>query len=424
MVGREDLPMPWKETCAMEERMRFVLEASAEDCVMSELCKRYGISRTLGYKWRDRYRAEGIDGLKDRSRAPLQHGRSRPREFIERVLALHERYPRWGPKKLRFKLSEYCLPDELPASSTIGEWLRKEGLTHGRRRRRRTPPYELPFAAVTAPNDVWCMDFKGWFRTGDGRRCDPFTLSDAFSRYLLRCNVVVHPDHEHVRPIMEAAFCEFGLPTAVRSDNGPPFASHAVGGLSHLSVWLIKLGITCERIDLGKPQQNGRHERMHGTLQADTASPPAATLDEQQRSFDRFREEFNVERPHEALGFRTPASLHQSSPRCYPCALREPVYADDCAVRRVRSTGEIKWRGELIFVSRVLIGEAVAITETENGEWVVRFADVKLGFIDAKRRCLYRKSLADQAEQARGLVDNAKMRCPQGPQAQQKQQTI
>ncbi len=415
--------MPWKETCAVEQRIRFVLEASSEDCVMSELCDRFGVSRTTGYTWLGRYRAEGIDGLKDRARAPLHHGRSRPRELVEQVLALRERYPTWGSKKLRKKLEASFEAEDLPARSTIDEWLRKEGLTHARRRRRRTPPYEQPFAAVAAPNDVWCMDFKGWFRTGDGKRCDPFTLSDAFSRYLLCCDVVTHLDHDHVRPILDAAFCEFGLPKAVRSDNGPPFASPAVGGLSHLSVWLIKLGITCERIDPGKPQQNGRHERMHGTLQRDTANPPAATLAEQQRSFDRFREQFNVDRPHEALDLETPASLYWASPRSYPCALREPIYSDDCAVRRVRSNGEIKWGGEMIFVSQVLIGEPVGITETENGEWLVRFADLKLGFIDPRRPRLNRKSLIDKEKQACGRVDNAKARCPQAPQAQQQKTT-
>jgi transposase InsO family protein len=423
MVGREDLPMPWKETCAMEQRIRFVLEAGSEDCVMSELCERFGISRTVGYKWRDRFRSEGIDGLKDRPRAPLQHGRARARDLVEQVLALRERYPRWGPKKLRVKLAQLCPAEDLPATSTIGEWLRKEGLAHARRRRRRTPPYEQPFAEVVAANDVWCVDFKGWFRTGDGERCDPLTLSDAFSRYLLRCKVAARTDHDHVRPILEAAFCEFGLPNAIRSDNGAPFASLAAGGLSQLSVWMIKLGVRCERIDLGKPQQNGRHERMHGTLQNETANPPAVTLAEQQRAFDRFREEFNTDRPHEALDFKTPALLYRPSPRCYPCALREPVYDDDCAIRRVRLNGEIKWGGELIFVSRLLIGEPVAISETENGEWLVRFADVTLGFIDPKRQRLYRKPLINPAKQACGLVGNANMRCPQGPQAQQKQTT-
>jgi putative transposase len=419
MVGREDLPMPWKETCAMDERMRFVVAASEDDCVMTELCEQFGISRTTGYKWLERYLREGIDGLKDRSRAPLQHGLARPQALVDGVLALRERYPRWGAKKLRVKLAPWCPPDErLPAASTVGEWLRQEGLTQPRRRRRRTPAYDQPFAAATEANDVWCTDFKGWFRTGDGARCDPLTLSDAVCRYLLRCQAVARPDYSHVRPVFEAAFCEYGLPKAIRSDNGVPFASTGAGGLSRLAVWWTKLGITCERIDLGKPQQNGRHERMHRTLKDETASPPAATLAEQQRCFDRFVHQFNVDRPHEALGLETPASLYRPSARCYPCALREPVYGDDMAVRRVRSNGEIKWGGELIFISEVLIGEPVGIAETETGEWVVRFGNVELGYIDRKRRRLYRRRLPNLRKQACGLVDKAAP-CPQSPQAQQ-----
>lgn len=270
---------------------------------------------------------------------------------------------------------------------------------------------------------MWSVDFKGWFRTGDGVRCDPLTLSDNLSRYLLSCRGLAHPEHAPVRQAFEAAFCEFGLPQAIRSDNGPPFASTGAGALSQLSLWWIKLGITPERIDLGKPQQNGRHERMHRTLKQETANPPAASLTEQQASFDRFRATFNSERPHEALSFKTPASLYCASPRSYPCALREPVYPEDNAVRRVRSNGEIKWGGEQIFVSQVLVGEPVAIAETETGEWLVRFADVTLGFIDGKRRRLYRRPLPTIPEQGCGLVDAAEPRCPQGPQPQQQKQT-
>jgi transposase InsO family protein len=419
MVGREGLPMPWKETCVMDERMRFVIAASEDDCVMSELCERFGISRTAGYKWLERYRREGVEGLKDYSRAPLKHGLARPHELVSGVLALRERYPRWGAKKLRVKLARWCPPGErLPAASTIGEWLRQEGLTQPRQRRRRTPAYDQPFAAAIEANDVWCVDFKGWFRTTDGARCDPLTLSDAVCRYLLRCQAVARPDHSHVHSVFEAAFCEFGLPKAIRSDNGVPFASTGAGGLSRLAVWWIKLGIACERIDLGKPQQNGRHERMHRTLKDETANPPAATLAEQQRCFDRFVHEFNVDRPHEALGFKTPASLYRPSARSYPCALREPVYADDLAVRRVRSNGEIKWGGELIFISEVLAGEPVGIAETETGEWIVRFANVELGCIDQNRRRLHRRRLPKPTKTACGLVDNASA-LPTTPQAQQ-----
>ena len=394
--------MPWSETCAMDERMRFVIAASEDDAVMSAVCAEFGISRPTGYKWLGRYGAEGLEGLKERSRAPLSHGRARDEAVVEAVLALRERQPTWGPKKLRKKLGER-LPDIAPpAGSTIGDWLRKEGLTERRRPRRRCPPSSSPLAAADAPNAVWCADFKGWFTTGDRQRCDPLTISDAMSRYLLCCEAVAQPDGAHVRPLFEAAFCEFGLPLAIRSDNGPPFASIGAGGLSRLAVWWIKLGVKPERIKPGKPQQNGRHERMHRTLKAETADPPAATLAEQQRRFDGFRAIYNDERPHEALGFETPASVYRPSDRVYPCALREPSYAEGAAVRRVRTNGVIKWAGELIFVSEALIGEPVAIEETEAGEWLVRYADVELGFIDKSGR-LRRRKLSPPP--ACGLVD-------------------
>jgi putative transposase len=382
--------MPWRETCSMEERMRFVLAAMEERAVMSQVCAAFGISREIGYKWLERYRLEGLDGLKDRSRAPHHHGRSREAELVDDVLALHERYG-WGPKKLRHKLGELRPEIAVPAASTIGDWLAKRGLTGKRKRRPRCPPHTQPFAAADQPNAVWCVDFKGWFRTGDGARCDPLTISDAMSRYLLCSRSVGRADHAHVRPVFDATFCEFGLPGAIRSDNGPPFASVAVGGLSPLSLWWIKLGIRPERIEPAKPQQNGRHERMHRTLKDATAKPPASTLAEQQICFDEFRRLFNHERPHEALGFRYPATLYRPSPRSYPCALREPDYVDDTIVRRVRSNGEIKWKGELIFVSQVLVGEPVGIDRTEWGEWRVRYADVELGFVDIKHQRLNRR---------------------------------
>jgi putative transposase len=355
---------------------------------MAQVCAAFGISRECGYKWLARYEEEGIAGLKDRSRAPHHHGRAREAELVADVLALQERYG-WGPKKLRCKLGEVRPEIDLPASSTIGEWLAKRGLTGKRKRRRSCPPYSEPFAAADQPNAVWTVDFKGWFRTGDGSRCDPLTLSDAMSRFLLSCRSV-RPDHGHARPVFEAAFCEYGLPLAIRSDNGPPFATTAAGGLSALSLWWIKLGIRPERIEPAKPQQNGRHERMHRTLKDATAKPPAATVVEQQARFDRFRQLFNQERPHEALGFRYPADLYRASPRAYPCRLREPQYGDACKVRRVRSNGEIKWKGELIFISQVLEGEPVGIEQTESGDCRVRYGDVELGFFDHKQLRLNR----------------------------------
>ena len=386
--------MPWGETCAMDQRLQFIADAIAGDEAMTELCERYAISRKTGYKWLGRYRLDGVEGLQERARAPHAHGRARPQELSAAVFALKERWPLWGPRKLRAKLLALHPDWEVPAASTIGDWLRREGLTRGRRRRRRCPPYTQPFAAVAAPNDVWAADFKGWFRTGDGARCDPLTVSDAWSRYLLACRTVRRPDHDHVRPVFEALFCEFGLPGAIRHDNGPPFATVGAGGLSALSVWWLKLGIGSERIAPGKPQENGRHERMHGTLKQATAAPPAATIPAQQRRFDRFRREFNEERPHEALGQKPPASLYVAAPRRYPCRESEPVYAADHAVRRVRSNGEIKWGGELVFVGEVLAGEPVGIAETASGDWRVCFADVELGFIDRRTRKLCRRPLA------------------------------
>jgi putative transposase len=380
-MGGEDLSMPWVESNADEQRLRFIVAALAGDETMTALCARYAISRKTGYKWLARYEAEGNAGLNERSRAPHAHGRARPAEVVEAALALKERWRHWGPRKLRVKLVEQHPDWVAPAASTIGDWLEREGLTRPRRWRRRCPPYTQPFAAASAPNAVWSADFKGWFRTGDGRRCDPLTVSDGYSRYLLACQAVARPDHAHTQPVFDALFCEYGLPLAIRSDNGPPFATIGAGGLSRLAVWWLKLGIHAERIAPGQPQQNGRHERMHGTLKAATADPPAATCAAQQLRFRRFRREFNHERPHEALGQKPPATLYVASSRSYPCALREPDYGPDQVVRRVRSNGEIKWRGQRIYISEALIGEPVALAETAHGAWRVCFGDVELGFI-------------------------------------------
>ena len=382
--------MPWKETCPMVERIRFVTAALEGAQPLSRLCVEHGISRTAAYKWLERYEREGWEGLEERSRAPLKHGLARSEDVVTAVLGLRERYPYFGPRKLRKKLKELMPSLDLPARSTIGDWLRKEGLTHSARRRRRCPPYTQPFASAVKPNDLWCADFKGWFRTGDGVRCDPLTVSDAVSRYILRCRGLAKTSEDSVKPVFEAAFREFGLPMAIRTDNGVPFAAIGAGGLSRLAVWWIKLGIACERIEPGRPQQNGRHERMHRTLKKETASPPEANLRQQQQSFDRFCQMFNYERPHEALEDETPASVYRRSPRRYPCRLQEPEYPDGVTVRRVRSKGDIKWRGELVFVSQVLAGEPVAITETANGDWEVRFATVTLGFLDPRRDRLCR----------------------------------
>ncbi|HUS17211.1 MAG TPA: integrase core domain-containing protein [Chloroflexia bacterium] len=379
--------MPWKEICAMDQRVQFVADCLAGELTMAAVCRAYGISRPTGYKWLDRYRAQGAAGLEERSRAPLSHPHAVAAEVEAAILAARAAHPTWGPRKLLAWLQarrERGLepPLALPAASTAGEILRRAGLAVPRRRRARTPPWTQPLAHAGAPNAVWCADFKGQFRTADGARCYPLTISDASSRYLLRCVGLAAIDGARVRPLFEAAFREFGLPRALRTDNGPPFASVGLGGLTPLSAWWIKLGIVPERIEPGRPEQNGRHERLHRTLKRETAAPPAATPRAQQAAFDRFRREYNAERPHEALGQRPPASAYSPSPRPFPERLREPEYPDADAVRRVRSSGEIRWGGRLVYLSESLIGEPVGLTALDDRHWLLAFGPLVLGVLD------------------------------------------
>jgi putative transposase len=374
--------MPWKETCAMTERLKFVALAEEGSEPMAELCRQFGISRKTGYKLLARYAEEGIDGLHDRSHAALNHPHAVTEAMERRIVDLRGEHPKWGPRKLRARLQMLDAAISWPAASTIGEIVRRHGLVAPRRRRTVTPADLLPFVSCTGPNDTWCIDFKGWFRTQDGRRCDPLTISDAFSRYLLRCQTVRRADCRHVRPLLEAAFREYGLPRALRSDNGPPFASRSVAGLSRLSVWCIRLGVKPERIRPGRPAENGRHERMHGTLAREACEPPAANRREQQRRFDAFRRTYNEERPHEAISNATPSMVYRPSPRPYPSRLPEVVYLDPWPIRKVLHTGEINWRGERLFLSEVLSGEMVGLQESDGGVWCVHFGPLLLGTID------------------------------------------
>jgi putative transposase len=381
--------MPWRETCTMDERLKFMaawLEGSES---RSGLCERHGISRKTGYKWAGRYAADPSGGLANRTHVPLNIPHKLEAGVAALIVALRQQRPSWGPRKLRAVLMRGDPERGWPAASTIGDLLRREGLVQRRRRRSSPLVQTQPFATVTQANDTWCVDFKGWFRTGDGQRCDPLTVSDAYSRYLLGCRIV-RPTGEGVQPVIECLLREHGLPGAIRSDNGPPFASTAAGGLSRLSVSWLKLGIRLERIEPGCPEQNGRHERMHRTLKAETTRPPAADPPAQQTCFDIFRQVYNEERPHEALDQVPPAMVWRPSSRSYPARIEDPVYHPDHAVRRVRSNGEIKWGGNLVFVSDALIGELVGVAETEAGDWIVRFINVDLGIIDRKTRKLRR----------------------------------
>ncbi len=305
--------------------------------------------------------------------------------MIEPIVEVRERFPSWGPRKVKAWLEDHHGENDWPSASSIGAIFDAHGLTRPRKKRKRTPPHTQPFAACDAANDVWCADFKGWFVTGDGIQVDPFTLSDAYSRYLLRLEVVGRTDEAHVWPQFMSAFHEFGLPKAVRFDNGPPFATVGAAGLSRLQVKLIKAGVRPERIQPGKPQQNGRHERMHLTLKQDTASPPATSLREQMARFRAFQNTYNHERPHEALDQVPPARIYRPSSRAFDGRLRSPEYDSTVQVRKVRSNGEIKWRGSTIFLSHALKGEPVGLYQIGEETWLAKYATVVLGTIKGKQ---------------------------------------
>jgi putative transposase len=407
--------MGWMETCAMEERMRFVDMAVQKREAFAVVCRHFGVSRKTGYKWLERYEASGVDGLSDQSRAPLHHPQAVTETISERCLAVRRVHPTWGPVKVLAWLEAQRPRTQWPAASTIGALFDREGLTVKRRVRRRSPPSSAPFGECAAANDVWCTDFKGWFVTGDGKRCEPLTLSDAHSRYLLRCQALSRTDGDAVWPVLEAAFREFGLPRRLRSDNGSPFASCGAGGLSRLGVRVIKAGVVPERIRPGKPQQNGRLERLHLTLLQDTANPPARTLREQLHRLRCFQQSYNEERPHQALGNETPAKHYAASPRRFDGVLREPDYGADYLVRRVRHNGEIRWRGTTIYINSALLGEPVGLIENDSGDCTACYGPIVLGVIAHGADRLHKPKAPGC-----GDVDNV-ARCPQAQQPQQQQ---
>lgn len=376
-----------------EEKKKFLEEWEVGEFTIAELCRRHGISRPTGYNLIGRYEIEGDRCLEARSRAPIQHPHAMPIATVERILELRTRRPNWGPRKLRAVLAREMPDLKIPAASSIGDLLKREGLVQSRRRRKTTAPYGEPLGHASESNRVWCTDFKGWFVCGDGRRCDPLTITDAYSRYLLRCRAVAKTDGSHVRAVFESVFREFGLPDRIRTDNGAPFASKAPAGLSRLSMWWTRLGIQHERIEQGHPEQNGRHERMHRTLKAEVASPPKATYACQQRAFADFEEIYNHERPHEALGQVTPGSIYAPSQRQYPTRPPEPKYPGDCLMRKIRNKGDFYWKGNAIFVSEVLTGEHIGLLQSEqDGTHEIYYGPILLGrFDERKNRFLPRR---------------------------------
>jgi putative transposase len=386
--------MPWKVSGVVEKRRQFIAEWLSQEWTMTELCLRHEISRQAGYDTIARYERRGWQGLEERSRAPHRHPNQTAAAIEEQIMQLRREHMRWGARKLKAVLERQQPETIWPAASTMGELLRREGLVIPRKRRRRVDPYTAPFASAHAPNRVWCGDFKGWSRTRDGTRIDPLTITDACSRYLLRCQAVDKTDTPHVQAIFEAAFREHGMPDAIRTDNGAPFASRAIAGLSRLAVWWMKLGIVPERIQPSHPEQNGRHERMHLTLQQETMSPMAANRRAQQYRFDQFRREYNEQRPHEALCMHTPASCYAPSSRVFPARVREPEYGSSMLVRRVHLRGQFSWKHQDVFISETLIGERIGLQPIDERWYTIYLAQFPLGRFDRRSRTVHRISSA------------------------------
>lgn len=375
--------MPWRQVDAMTERWQFVRDARQRLATFTDLCALYGISRVTGYKWLKRANASGLDFLQELSRRPHSCPHATPPVLQARLLEARRRHPTWGPRKLlalmRRQERRQGTAFAWPARSTVAALLRRNGLSAKRPRRARRGHPGRPLTPMTAPNVIWTADYKGQFRLGDGSYCYPLTVQDGFSRYLLACRGLTGTTSVECRPVFERLFQEYGLPEILRTDNGVPFATGALGRLSQLSVWWIRLGIYPELIEPAHPEQNGRHERMHRTLKRATARPPAPTRRRQQERFELFRDEYNAVRPHEALSDATPASLYIRSPRLYPSTLPPVEYPPHFETRLVSANGGIRWLKGWVNVSHVLAGETVGFDEIDEGEWDLYFGRVKLG---------------------------------------------
>jgi putative transposase len=371
--------MPWSETSPMDQRTQFIADYLRQSLTVTELCDLYGVSRKTGYKWIERYLRSGPAGLEERSRRPSGSPRATAEEVVQAILEARRRHPSWGAKKLLTILTRRHPRRSFPGRSTVCDILSRHGMVPKKRQRRRIGHPGRPTSSILAPNDVWSADYKGQFKTGDGRYCYPLTVTDGFSRYLLGCQALLSTAGQDAKPVFTRLFKEFGLPQRIRTDNGVPFATNTLARLSQLSAWWVRLGILPELIEPGKPQQNGRHERMHRTLKAETTRPPAANLCAQQRKFNHFREEFNTERPHEALDLHTPASVYDPSPRAMPDRLPPLEYPDRFETRYVSANGGIRWNAQWVNVSITCVGEYVGLEEIDDGIWNVYFGPLKLG---------------------------------------------
>jgi len=381
--------MPWKEEKPVFElRYEFVKAHESGLYSMADLCRRFGVSRNNGYKWLKRYRESGLAGLQDQSKRPKSSPFSSSEEVVDAILEVRDAHPRWGARTIKAYLERYEPDRAWPSRSGLHKILKRSGRVREQKRRRKYAHPGYPVVAYDQPNRVWSADYKGQFRLGDGSYCYPLTVLDGHSRYLLGCQALQGTTTEAAREVFRRLFQEYGLPEFILTDNGVPFASPGLSGLSALSVWWIKLGILPKRTQPSHPEQNGRHERMHKTLKAEATRPPGQTLAAQQQEFDHFRRVFNEERPHHALELRTPADLYQPSPRPYPSRLPLIEYPSEAKVRLVSKNGGIRWKSEYLFVSQTLAQEHVALEEVEDGVWSIYFGPVELGRLNERNRTI------------------------------------
>ena len=379
--------MPWRVTDPMYEKTRFVLAVEAGDRCFNEVCAEADISRQTGYRWWRRYREGGLSALAERSRRPRHTPSATAGEVVELLLAARQRKPRRGAKKLLQRLRQLHPELEWPSQTTAHRILKRHGLVSESRKRSRAaqefPGAGSPFPDASEPNAVWTIDFKGHFRLGNRKWCYPLTIQDFYSRFALACRALPTTATEPTRQTLLATFRTYGLPERIRSDNGTPFAARSLLGLSELSIWLLKLGLQIERTAKGKPQQNGRHERYHRTLKEETTEPPEKTFFAQQLRFDAFRQEYNQERPHEAIHMAVPGAYYQPSPRPLPRRNEWPGldYPEGWQRRQVTRGGQIKWQGGLIYVAELLAGETVAIQPVAANVSLLRFCSLILGVL-------------------------------------------
>lgn len=377
--------MPWKDVKPMDEKVLFIADYLRQVESFVQLCERFGISRKTGYKWVERYGQGGIEALEERSRKRHSQSAQTPYVIQEAILKLREHRGDPGPKKIQALLAQRFSEDEIPSTTTIHNILKRAGKIETRRRVRRTTPVPGPLRTATEPNELWSADYKGQFMTRDGHWCYPLTVMDHASRFLLGCEGLGATRYDETRQVFERLFREYGLPERIRTDNGVPFASIGVASLSRLSIWWIRLGIQPERIEPGKPQQNGRHERMHRTLKKSLGKAPAGNLQQQRRELEGFRRYYNEQRPHEGLNLKSPQACYCASTRSYPKRLPEieyPSYFDRVKVQR---SGVTYWGGLTIYLGNLLAGEVVGIEAIGDGVWEVHFGPVRLGRFDERQ---------------------------------------